>query len=592
MIKRLAQVAHSPVLMTASTGKDKRRVIIGIDLGTTNSLVAVWRDGRPTLIPNALGSHLTPSAVGLGEGDDVLVGLAARERLVTHPARTATAFKRYMGTDREISLGPQTFRPEELSAFVLRSLKADAEAFLGERVDRAIITVPAYFNDAQRKATRAAGEMAGLKVERLLTEPTAAALAYGFDRPTDDETILVVDLGGGTFDVSLLQIFEGVTEVRAAAGDSWLGGEDFVDAIVGIVIETSDPSARPHLADAPKARAALRRQAELAKRRLSEAETATLRLVLGERVVEHEVTREAFELRCEPLLARLRFPIERALRDARIEPDRISRVILAGGASRMPMFRKLIGRIFRRLPLQTINPEEVIALGAAVRAGMLARDSDLTERVMTDVTPFTLGMEVVDSASGSKVAGFFLPIIERNTVIPASRVKRVVNVSDNQTEIVIRVFQGESRFVEDNIALGSLAASIPPGPAGSRQLDVRFTYDSSGLLEVESLAISTGVRRTLVIEGNAGVLTTDEIATRLAALDRLKIHPRDETQNQTLLSRAKRLYEERLGAVREEIGAALARFQGALERQEPDPIRIARGILESVVARFEDDFLR
>jgi molecular chaperone HscC len=564
-------------------------VIVGIDLGTTNSLIGIWHGGRPLLIPNALGDFLTPSAVSVDDDDNVLVGKAARERLATHPLRTATAFKRYMGNEHELTLGPMAFRPEELSALVLRSLKADAEAYLRERVEEAVITVPAYFNDVQRKATKAAGELAGLDVRRLLTEPTAAALAYGLDRPADDETILVVDLGGGTFDVSLLHIFEGVTEVRATAGDSRLGGEDFVDRIVAAFMSAAGNEAGFPAAGVPSVVAAsLRRQAELAKCRLSDVEAAVLRVVHGDRTVEWELTRTAFEEMSQPLLARLRFPIERALRDARIEPDRIARVILAGGASRMPMFRKLIGRLFRRLPMQGIDPEEVVARGAAIRAGMLARNADLTERVMTDVAPFTLGIAVSDSEGGSRISNLFLPIIERNTVIPASRVKRVVNAGDNQNEVKVEVYQGEAPFVDDNIALGRLAVPILPGPAGSQSIDVRFTYDPSGLLEVETVVERTGVRRTLVIEGNPGVLSTADIAARLKALDQLKTHPRDQAENQALLARGKRLFEEHLGAARADIGAAVARFAGALDAQDPEHIRRTARSLEAIVARFDD----
>lgn len=567
-------------------------MIVGIDLGTTNSLIGVWRDGRPVLVPNALGEVLTPSAVSVAEDGAILVGMAARERLSTHPTRTATAFKRVMGTGREFTLGARAFRPEELSALVLRSLKSDAEAFLGDETVRdAVITIPAYFNDAQRKATRAAGELAGLDVKRLLTEPTAAALAYGLDQPAADEMILVADLGGGTFDVSLLHMFEGVTEVRAAAGDTWLGGEDFVDVIVGGVMRAAGQKAGMPTTPGAITLASLRRQAELAKRRLGEADSATLRVMHDERTIEHEITRAEFEALSEPLLARIRFPIERALRDARVDPDRVTRVILAGGASRMPMFRRLIGRIFRRLPLQTINPEEVVAQGAAIRSGMLMRDADLIERVMTDVAPFTLGIRTGRTlADGAEVGNVFSPIIERSTVIPASRVKRFVTRCDNQTEIDVEVFQGESQFVDDNIRLGGLAVNVPPAPRGEQEIEVRFTYDSSGLLEVETASVSTGVKRTLVIEGNPGVLTKDEVVARLVALDALKIHPRDQAENQSMLARGKRLFEERLGAERGMIGDALVHFVAALNEQDVERLRLARKAMEAAFARLDGDF--
>lgn len=562
-------------------------MIVGIDLGTTNSLVGIWRDGAPVLIPNALGHTLTPSAVGLGDDGAILVGLPARERLSTHPARTVTAFKRYMGTDRLLFLGDKAYRPEELSALVLRSLKADAEAYLREPVEEAIITVPAYFNDLQRKATKTAGALAGLKVDRLLTEPTAAALAYGLVAQADDELLLVVDLGGGTFDVSLLHRFEGVMEVRATAGDTWLGGEDFVDAIVAAF------KARPD-GDVPVAPAALRRQAELAKRRLSAQERVTISLVHDGNPIEWTLEREQFETICEPLLVRLRAPIERALRDATVDPDSLSRIILAGGASQMPAFRRLIARLFRRLPVYQINPEEVVARGAAVRAGMIARDATLEETVMTDVAPFTLGIETQiqhGSLQGARSHGVFMPIIERNTVIPASRSSVVTTVENNQRAMRLRVFQGEARLVKDNVLLGELRIVLPPGQAGKEEVDVRFTYDASGLLEVRATTLSTGRVETLVIEGNPGLMQPEEIARRLTELAKLRIHPRDDAQNRALIARAERLFEERLGDERAAIGHALASFIAVLDRQNPGEIREACRSLSDLVERMDQSFL-
>jgi len=564
-------------------------MIVGIDLGTTNSLIGIWRDGAPVLIPNALGHALTPSAVGLGDDGAILVGLPARERLTSHPALTAATFKRYMGTDHLLFLGQKGYRPEELSALVLRSLKADAEAYLGTAVEEAVITVPAYFNDVQRKATKAAGALAGLKVNRLLTEPTAAALAYGLDAQPDDELLLVVDLGGGTFDVSLLHRFEGVVEVRATAGDSWLGGEDFVDAIVKAF--QARPGAVPATSIAQTA--ALRRQAELAKRALSVQESATLSLVHDGKAVEWTIGREQFEMISEPLLVRLRAPIERALRDARVDPDSLSRIILAGGASQMPIFRRLIARLFRRLPVHQINPEEVVARGAAVRAGMLARDAGLEEMVMTEVAPFTLGIEVSErhgDRPGERSHGIFLPIIERNTTIPVSRSNVVTTVEDNQSVLWVRVFQGESRLVKDNVLLGELKLVLPPGPPGRETVDVRFTYDTSGLLEVQAKTINSGRLETLVIEGNPGVMQPGEIAKRLASLAKLKLHPRDDTENRALVARAERLFEERLGDTRRDIGRVLAVFIAALDRQNEDKIGKARRQLSDLLDVLDQSF--
>ena len=567
-------------------------MLVGIDLGTTNSLIGFWRDGAVTLVPNSLGHLLTPSAVGFGDDGKVLVGLAARERLVSHPTMTAAFFKRYMGTNRLHFLGDRGYRPEELSALVLGSLKADAEAILGEAVEEAVITVPAYFNDAQRKATRAAGELAGLKVNRLLTEPTAAALAYGLETTEGESTILVVDLGGGTFDVSVLQCFEGVMEVRACAGDSWLGGEDFVDALIGeFVAEIGGRRTLPSLEANPVFHGALRRQAEIMKRRLSEADTASIEVSHDDAMLQWTRTREQFERLAEPILARLRAPIERALRDSRIAPQDLTQIVLAGGASRMPMFRRLISRLFQRLPVQSINPDEVVARGAAVRAGLAMRDRTLEEVVLTDVAPFTLGIEVAHRDENGHVAdGVFLPVIERNTVIPTSRMRTVRPIEDNQTELRITVYQGESRFVRDNIRLGDFVIAIPRGPAGKESVDVRFTYDTSGLLEVEARVQSNRHRCTLVIEGNSGVLTAAQIKARLAELGKLKVHPRDQAENQAVIARAKRLYEERLGATRHAIDEWLARFVTALETQDEAEIAAARERLDGKLDSIDDQF--
>ncbi len=567
-------------------------MIVGIDLGTTNSLVGIWRDGAVTLVPNALGHLLSPSAVGLGDDGAILVGLAARERLISHPALTAAAFKRYMGSDRLLFLGEKGFRPEELSALVLRSLKADAEAMLGEAVDEAVITVPAYFNDAQRKATKAAGELAGLRVARLLTEPTAAALAYGLDALEEESTILVVDLGGGTFDVSVLNCFEGVMEVRACAGDSWLGGEDFVDVIVAAFMAGPGAEAGlPPPSEGSVLRAALRRQAELMKRALSDAESATLDLAHDGKTLHWSLTRDGFEKLAEPLLARLRAPIERALRDARVDPDALSQIVLAGGASRMPMFRRLIARLFQRLPVQSINPDEVVARGAAVRAGLAMRDQSLEEVVLTDVAPFTLGVGVAErDADGRRIDGLFMPVIERNTVIPASRIETVSTLEDNQSQISIKVYQGESRLVRDNILLGEFVVTVPRRRAGEESVDIRFTYDTSGLLEVEATVRSNGVRGNLIIEGNPGVLTPEQIKQRLTELAKLKVHPRDQAENAAVVARAKRLYEERLGATRHRIGDWLSDFMAVLNRQDETEIAAARQRLVANLDAVDDNF--
>ena len=563
-------------------------MIIGIDLGTTHSLAAVWKDGRPQLVVNALGTYLTPSCVSIDEDGSVLVGQAARDRLQTHPEVTAALFKRYMGSDKTFQVGARSYRPEELSSLVLRSLKADAEALLGEPVTEAVITVPAYFSDSQRKATRIAGQLAGLKVERLVNEPTAAALAYGLHQDEESTQFLVFDLGGGTFDVSILEMFEGVMEVRATAGDNFLGGEDFVNAIVQLFFaETGLPEAAREDGGFMQQ---LVSRAETAKRALSDSESATLSLYWRDREHTLVLTQERFRDISEPLLARLRGPVERALRDASIRAGEIDNVVLAGGATRSPIVRQLVTRMFGRFPDMAINPDEVVALGAAVMAGLKARDAALKEVVMTDVCPYTLGVETVHRMpGGGEVDGYFSPIIERNTVVPASRVKRYVPVREGQRMLKLEIFQGEARLVRDNIALGALNVPLPRGPNAEANVEVRFTYDVNGLLEVEATVLATAEVHRLVIQGNSGVLSELEIAARLKQLAELKIHPRDKAENRALVAQAERVFQQLRADARERLGDEISRFELALESQDDRQIRPARERMRKAVGFFERD---
>jgi molecular chaperone HscC len=549
----------------------ERVPIVGIDLGTSNSLVGHWSDGQSVLIPNALGSVLTPSAVSIDAAGSVHVGATARDHAVVAPSRAVFAFKRAMGTEKTFGLGSRTFRAEELSALVLRSLKADAEAYLGHPVTEAVITVPAYFNDAQRTATKVAGELAGLRVERLLNEPTAAALAYGLlDTARDDaKKFVVVDLGGGTFDVSVIDMFEGIVEVRATAGDNFLGGEDFVDAIVDRFLDRVGAAAGiPPRAQPDPIHALVRRAAEVAKRRLTEERVATIAIPYEGRELAYDLDADEFAELGRPLIERLKAPIVRALNDSRLRSDEISAVVLAGGATRMLEVRRLVSQLFRQLPLAHVGPDEVVARGAAVQAGLKMRDAALDETVLTDVAAFTLGIETVDGIDGAHVVGAFSPIIERNTVIPASRVRRYSAMRVGQTNIEVPIYQGESRYVADNVRLGSISVTVPRNTTRREEIDVRFTYDTDGILEVEVTSVATGATKRLVIEGRPGALTAEQIAQRLRALASLKVHPREQAENAALLARADRLYQEQLGDVRERVGAAHTRFAAALEGQD------------------------
>lgn len=555
-------------------------MIIGIDLGTTNSLVSFWHDGTPKIIPNALGQHLTPSCVSFSQSGELLVGQAARERLSTHAHLSAANFKRYMGSNHSFRLGKKDFRPEELSSFVLRSLKADAETYLGEAVHEAVISVPAYFSDAQRKATQAAGKLAGLKVERLINEPTAAALAYGVRNPTGEDQFLVFDLGGGTFDVSILELFDGVMEVRASAGDNFLGGEDFLEVVVQHFFSTTLSAASiQHESLTKEQLHRIRYAAQQLIHQLSEKESASFTVNIADRSLTYHLTEDLFATLAAPLLERIRAPIERALRDARIRVQNLSQIFLAGGATRMPIIRKLVARMFGRFPSCHIHPDEVVALGAAVQAGLKMGDSALDEMVMTDVCPYTLGIKTsqrIGPNPGDYVDGFYLPIIERNTVVPFSRSEDVYTIANNQKKLAIEVYQGEARLVKDNIALGRFEVDIPTRPAGQAGANIRFTYDASGILEVEATVHQTEEKRRLVIQENPGVLSSEEIEQRLNELSKIKLHPRDDVRNATLLARADRVYCELLGPLRNNLSSAIAYFQATLERQQSDEIAAER----------------
>jgi molecular chaperone HscC len=546
-------------------------MIVGIDLGTTNSLIGCYGETGPRLFTNGLGSVLTPSVVSVDESGLVIVGQPARDRLVSHPQASVASFKRWMGTSRESCLGGHNFRPEELSALILRSLIADAEAAVGETISEAVISVPAYFSDAQRNATRAAGELAGIRVERLINEPTAAALAYGLREKSDGAHFLVFDLGGGTFDVSVLEMFEGVVEVHASAGDNFLGGEDFLD----LLEKTCRADLKlGHDELTASQRGQLRRRLEIAKCSLGSQGHAGIELTLGERELTWQITEERFNRLADPLVQRIRAPLERAMRDARLKPEQLDEIVLVGGASRMPLVAKTVTRIFGRLPLRHVNPDQAIALGACIAAGLKSRDEQLDEIILTDVSPYSLGTEVARrDDQGRIVAGFFEPIIQRNSTVPVSREQTFWPVSGQQRQLQLDVYQGESPMVEKNIKLGELMVDIDPALAiEENAVTVRFTYDINGVLQVEARVHADDRRYELLLQQNPGILDAAQIRERLAALNEIKIHPRNKQENLAILARAERLYEEHLAA-RDQLQGALVRFRAALESQDDAVIR-------------------
>lgn len=555
-------------------------MIVGIDLGTTHSLIGIFREGKSELIENAWGGLLTPSAVSVDADGSILVGLAAKERLVSHPQLSAGAFKRFMGSRREYRLGKHVFTPEALSALVLQSLKADAEKALGGQVREAVITVPAYFNDTQRRATQIAAEMAGLTVRRLLNEPTAAAMAYGLHQGGADRQFLVLDLGGGTFDVTLLEMFDGVMEVRASTGDNALGGEDFtrllMDEFIRVHPQASDYTGLLYAA------------AEGAKIALGTSDTAEMTVQAGNARLSHSVSAKTFAELAAPLLQRIREPIERAVRDSRVRLGDLDDIILVGGATRMPLIRQALTRLLGRFPSIALNPDETIAQGAAVQAGLVARDAALSEVVMTDVAPYSLGVDTaVQLESGQYRDGLFAPIIERNTTIPTSKMHTFYALHAEQKHVDFQIYQGEARHVRDNIHLGELRIDIPKGTRDAREvpLEVRFTYDVSGLLEVDIDV--QGKRHNLVIHNQDSHLDEAEIDNIRAQLAALKIHPRERQDIRALMARAERLYTQHLGDTRAYLQHAIAQFEAQIDSQDDKTIRHAMQELEKVLTGVE-----
>jgi molecular chaperone HscC len=559
--------------------------LVGIDLGTTYSLIATLDGGKPIVLGNSLGEVLTPSAVSITPEGIVLVGAAARARASLDPEHTALAFKRDMGTDRVYDLGGRRMRPEELSALVLGELKNTAESALGKPLAEAVVTVPAYFGELQRRATRDACELAGLSVERIINEPTAAALAYGLHERKREFRGVVLDLGGGTFDVTVLEVMEGVIEIQASAGDTRLGGEDFTAALVE---HAAARIAERHGADPrrePLARARLYEACERAKLRLSSAERAAIvvpELGIGGRRIDVEVVidLEAADVLWEPLFERMRLPIRRAMRDAGAATGQIEEVLLVGGATRMPSVGRLAAQLFGRLPLRKLPPDEAVALGAAVQVGLKAGDHAVADMVVTDVAPFTLGVSVCAGIGQHHVSGLFEPILERGTVLPASRIKSLSTLEDGQKIMLIEVFQGEHSLCRDNQRLGEYKITgIPAGPAGTESIDVRFTYDLNGVLDVDMTVTATKKTHTLTIERSPGKLTPDQLREARKRLQALKFHPQDALPNVTALARAEALHVQCTGLDRELLAGAIGAFRLALESQDPQLIAERRAVL-------------
>ena len=582
--------------------------IIGIDLGTTNSVVAVMEGKEPKVIANKEGNRLTPSVVAFNDKGETLVGDIARRQAVTNPTRTIYSIKRFMGRRHnevaseekivpydvvggpedyvKVKVGDKEFTPPEISATVLRSLKESAESYLGHKVNKAVITVPAYFNDAQRQATKDAGQISGLEVMRIINEPTAAALAYGLESKSQ-EKIAVFDLGGGTFDVSVLEVADGVFRVISTNGDTHLGGDDFDQTLINHVADQFKKEQGIDLRDDTMALQRLQEACEKAKKELSSAQSSDINLPFitadasGPKHLQITITRAQFEAMCDGLVERCRGPVIQALKDAKLDPKDIDEVVLVGGSTRIPKVQELVKSIFGKEPHKGVNPDEVVALGAAIQGGVLA--GDVQDVLLLDVTPLSLGIETE--------GGLFTKLVERNTTVPTERKQVFSTAADNQTAVTVSVYQGERSMAKDNRLLGQFnLEGIPPAPRGTPQVEVKFDIDANGILSVNAKDLGSNKEQSVTIEQSSG-LNEEEIEKMRKDAE---LHAEEDKQKQRLAevrnrSEALCFQTEKLIKENDEklsdadkapLEAAIAKAREAAKGEDADAVQSAHDALE------------
>jgi molecular chaperone DnaK len=577
--------------------------IIGIDLGTTNSVVAVMEGGEPTVITNSEGGRTTPSVVAFTKDGSRLVGQVAKRQAVTNPENTVYSIKRFMGRrynevteeikqvpykvqgagtgDVRVAAGGKEWSPPEISAIILQKMKQSAEDYLGQKVDKAVITVPAYFNDSQRQATKDAGKIAGLEVMRIVNEPTAAALAYGLDKKKD-ETIAVFDFGGGTFDVSILEVGEGVVEVKSTNGDTHLGGDDIDERLIEWIIEEFKKDQGIDLSNDKMALQRLKEAAEKAKIELSSTMETEVNLPFvtadqsGPKHLAMKLTRARFEQLVEPILGRLRAPVETALKDAGVDAKKIDEVVLVGGSTRIPKVQEMVRELFGKEPNKSVNPDEVVAIGAAVQAGVLSGEK--TDILLLDVTPLSLGIETL--------GGVFTKLIERNTTIPTRKSEIFSTASDNQTSVEVHVLQGERPMASDNRTLGKFhLVGIPPAPRGMPQIEVAFDIDANGIVNVSAKDMGTGREQKITITASSG-LSKEEIDKMMRDAES---HSADDARKREEIEARNRLdglvyqMEKTLSDNREKVGAVAGEVESAIAEAK-------KALAEGGVERLNEGF--